>query len=101
MVWVHAGINYSNDASAVDAKAVLRILEPDDLCGGMGRITVPDYGVVGKLDRRRIVQRGWNARKRHLRDRQKMVRLDTDNPEERFHQGQRSVQKSRGSHKKG
>src|SRR5713101_1071283 len=74
-----ASVNDGDDSSAGYAKAVLAIREADDLGSRLGRITVPnDRAVI--LDRRRIVQAGWNAWKRGLRHREEVIRFNTNDP---------------------
>src|SRR6266849_1541648 len=79
VIRVYACVNDGDDSFAGYTKAVLAIREADDLGSRLGRITVPnDRAVI--LDRRRIVQAGWNAWKRGLRHREEAVRFNTDDP---------------------
>src|SRR5216684_7293389 len=67
VIRVYACVNDGDDSFAGYAKSVLSVREADDLGSRLGRVTVPnDRAVI--LDRRRIVQPGWNARKRGLWD---------------------------------
>src|SRR5260370_864284 len=79
MIGVHPGVNDGDDSFASYAKAVVGVREADDLGSRLGRITVPnDRAVI--LDRRRIVQPGWNAWKRGVWDREEVVRFNTNDP---------------------
>ncbi len=79
MIRVYACVNDGDNSFAGYAKAVLCVGEADDLGSRLGRITVPnDRAVI--LDRRRIVQPGWNARKRGMGDREEVVRFNTNDP---------------------
>src|SRR6266436_5331535 len=79
VIRVYARVNDGDDSFAGYAKAVVGVREADNLGSRLGRVTVPnDRAVI--LDRRRIVQPGWNAWKRGVWDREEIVRFNTNDP---------------------
>ena len=60
MIDVYTRVNHCYDTCASDAKAVLRILKPDDLGRGLRSVAVPNSGAV-IIHRGGVVETGGHA----------------------------------------
>src|ERR1700720_620155 len=90
MINVHTGIDHGDDSGAANAKAVLCVLQPDDLCRGLDHISVPsDAAVI--IHRSSVVKPGGDAGERRLGDGEESIRFDTHNSQEGLDEGEGAV----------